>query len=54
MDGLPEGVTTIEEDGKTYYQFDMVFFEEVQDENGNPFYEVVGSPDGSEAVELEF
>jgi len=52
VDGLPEGVTTIEEDGKTFYQFDMVFFEEVQDENGNPFYEVVGSPDGAEAVEL--
>ena len=53
VDSLPEGVTTIEENGRTYYQFDMVFFEEVQDENGNPFYEVVGSPDGSEAVELE-
>ena len=52
VEGLPEGVTTIEEDGKTFYQFDMVFFEEVQDENGNPFYEVVGSPDGAEAVEL--
>ncbi len=52
VDALPEGVTTIEEDGKTFYQFEMVFFEEVQDENGNPFYEVVGSPDGAEEVEL--
>ena len=52
LDKLPEGTTTIEEDGRTYYQFDMVFFEEVEDENGNSFYEVVDSPDGSEAVEL--
>ncbi len=52
LDKLPEGTTTIEEDGRTYYQFDMVFFEEVEDEQGNPFYEVVDSPDGSEAVEL--
>jgi hypothetical protein len=52
VDALPKGVTTIEENGKTYYQFDMVFFEEVQDENGKPFYEVVGSPDGSDSVEL--
>jgi len=53
VDKLPEGVTTIEEEGKTYHQFDMVFFEEVEDEDGSPFYEVVGSPDGSESVELE-
>jgi hypothetical protein len=53
LDKMPEGVTTIEEDGRTYYQFDMVFFEEVQDEDGNPFYEVVDSPDGSDVVELE-
>jgi hypothetical protein len=53
LEALPEGVTTIEENGKTYYQFDTVFFEEVEDENGNPFYEVVGSPDGSEAIELQ-
>jgi hypothetical protein len=53
LDELPEGVTTIEEEGRTYYQFDMVFFEEVEDENGNPFYEVVDSPDGSDVVELE-
>ncbi len=53
LDALPDGVTTIEEDGRTYYQFDMVFFEEVEDEDGNPFYEVVDNPDGSEVVELE-
>jgi len=53
LDELPEGATTIEEDGRTFYQFDMVFFEEVEDEDGNPFYEVVDSPDGSEVVELE-
>jgi hypothetical protein len=53
LDALPEGVTTIEEEGRTYYQFDTVFFEEVEDENGNPFYEVVDNPDGSEVVELE-
>lgn len=43
----------IEEDGRTFYQFDMVFFEEVEDEDGNPFYEVIDSPDGSDVVELE-
>ena len=53
LDELPGGVTTIEEVGRTYYQFDMVFFEAVQDESGNPFYEVVDSPDGSDVVELE-
>jgi hypothetical protein len=53
LDALPEGVTTIEEDGRTYYQFDMVFFEEVEDEDGNPFYEVIDSPDGSEVAELQ-
>jgi len=53
VENLPEGVTTIEENGKTYYQFDMVFFEEVEDEDGLLLYEVVGSPDGSETVELE-
>jgi hypothetical protein len=31
----------------------MVFFEEVEDENGNAFYEVVDSPDGADVVELE-
>jgi hypothetical protein len=53
LEELPKGSTTIEEDGKTFYQFDMVFFEQVEDENGKAFYEVVGSPDGSEAVELD-
>jgi hypothetical protein len=53
LNELPEGVTTIEEEGRTYYQFDTVFFEEVEDENGNAFYEVVDSPDGSEVVELD-
>jgi len=52
LDTLPEGTTTIEEDGRTFYQFDMVFFEEVEAEDGNAFYEVIDSPDGSEAVEL--
>jgi hypothetical protein len=53
LDELPEGTETIEEDGNTYYQFDMVFFEEVEDENGDVFYEVVDSPDGADVVELE-
>ena len=53
-DKLPDDVTTVEEDGVTYYQFDSVFFEEVDDEDGDggTFYEVVGSPDGSDE-ELE-
>ena len=48
VDALPDVVTTVEEDGVTYYQFDTVFFEEVEDDNGQTFYEVVGSPDGSD------
>ncbi len=45
--------TQHEEDGFTYYQFDMVFFEEVEGEDGSTFFEVVDSPDGADAVELE-
>ncbi len=48
MASLPEQATPVEEDGVTYYQFDSVFFEEVEEENGSTFYEVVGSPDGSD------
>ena len=48
VDKLPEEVTTVEEGGVTYYQFDTVFFEEVEDEDGKTFYEVMGSPDGSD------
>jgi len=48
VDKLPEGATTLEEDGVTYYQFDTVFFEEVEADDGTTFYEVVGSPDGSD------
>ncbi len=50
-DGSPchrREVTTAEEGGVTYYQFDTVFFEEVEDDSGSTFYEVVGSPDGSD------
>ena len=46
-DRLPDEVVTVEEGGQTYYQFDTLFFEEVEDDNGDIFYEVVGSPDGS-------
>ena len=48
MDQLPDGATVVEEGGKTYFQFDSVFME--QTDNGK--YNVVGSPDGSETVEL--
>jgi len=48
VDTLPDEVTTVEEKGVTYYQFDTVFFEEVEDDSGSTFYEVVGSPDGSD------
>ena len=48
VDRLPDGVTTLEEDGVTYYQFDSVFFEQVEDDDGSTFYQVVGSPDGSD------
>ena len=52
VDKLPDGVTEVEEDGQKYYQFDSVFFENVESEDGDVFYEVVGSP-GEEDVELE-
>jgi len=52
LDTLPAGTTTIEEDGNTFYQFDMIFFEEVEGDDGAVFYEVIDSPDGSESVEL--
>jgi hypothetical protein len=52
VDALPDGATTIEEGGVTYYQFDMVFFEQVEDETGATFYQVVDAP-GDEAVELQ-
>jgi len=48
VDELPDEVTSVEEGGVTYYQFDTVFFEEVEDGSGATFYEVVGSPDGSD------
>jgi len=50
---LPEGSTEIEYEGKKYYQFDMVFFEQVQDEMGQAFYEVVDAPGGDEVTILE-
>lgn len=48
VDKLPSEVSTVEEGGVTYYQFDSVFFEEVEDDGGKTFYEVIGSPDGSD------
>jgi len=48
VDKLPEGTTTIEEDGVTYHQFDTLFFEPVESDGGDTFFEVVGSPDGSD------
>ena len=48
LDKLPDDVTTVEEGGVTYYQFDSLFFEQVEDGKGGTFYEVVGSPDGSD------
>jgi YHS domain-containing protein len=48
VDELPGEVTTLVEDDVTYYQFDSVFFEQVEDDNDKVFYEVVGSPDGSD------
>lgn len=50
---LPEGATEIEHDGVTYHQFDMVFFEEVADDSGGTFYEVVDAPGESGTVEVQ-
>jgi hypothetical protein len=44
---LPEDATRLES-GAPYFQFDSIFLEEVEDENGTTFYEVVGSPDGGD------
>jgi hypothetical protein len=52
-DSLPEGATEIEYEGVTYHQFDTVFFEEVEDESGNPYYEVVDAPGEGAATEVE-
>ena len=45
---LPEGVTVVDSDADTYFQFDMVFLKQ----NGDGKYEVVESPDGSETTTL--
>jgi hypothetical protein len=50
VDELPTGAVEIDDN---LYQFDMVFFEQVEDENGTPFYEVVDNPDGDEVIELD-
>jgi len=52
VESLPAGATAIEDGGVTYYQFDMVFFEEVEDESGGTLYQVVDAP-GEAAVELQ-
>ncbi len=41
VDTIPEGVTELEVDGVTYYQFDSIYFEQVEDEDGTTFYQVV-------------
>ena len=51
VDKLPDGATELEEGGQKYYQFDSVFFESVESEDGDVFYEVVGSP-GEKEEEL--
>lgn len=48
VEKLPDEATPVEEDGVTYHQFDTVFFEEVESDDGKTFYEVVASPDGSD------
>jgi hypothetical protein len=50
VDELP---TEAQEVADNLYQFDTVFFEAVENENGSVFYEVVDSPDGEEVVEVE-
>jgi hypothetical protein len=52
VDDLLEGAETIEHEGIMYYQFDMVFFEEVEDASGQTFYEVVDAPGEDDVVEL--
>ena len=47
------GATEVEYDGVTCDQFDMVFFEQVEDVNGKPFFEVVDAPGDDEVTELE-
>ena len=49
---LPDGATVINEGGETYFQFDTVFFKQLESASGTE-YEVVPAPDGSEIVEEE-
>ena len=49
---LPDGATVINEGGETYFQFDTVFFKQIESASGTT-YEVVPAPDGSEIVEEE-
>ena len=51
VDTLPEGVTDLEVDGVTYKQFDSIYFEEVEGDDGTTFYQVV-DPDEDEVVEV--
>jgi hypothetical protein len=53
LDTLPEQAEAIEYENVTYYQWDSVFFEEVEDDAGGTFYEVVDSPGDDEVVDLE-
>jgi len=53
VDVLPRGATTVEHDGVTYHQFDMVFFEEVEDADGETFYAVVDSPGDDAGTDLD-
>jgi hypothetical protein len=50
VDELP---SQAEEIAPNLFQFDTVFFESVEDENGTVFFEVVDSPDGEEVIEVE-
>ena len=51
VDVLPEGVTDLEVDGVTYKQFDSIYFEQVEGEDGTTFYQVVDL-DEEEVVEV--
>ena len=46
-----EGVTDLEIDGVTYKQFDSIYFEEVESDDGSSFYQVVDL-DEDEMVEV--
>ena len=59
IDEIPADANSFVADGETYYYVNFNLYVEFEEKgktgyvNGEPFYEVVDSPDGSDVVELD-